>query len=29
LRVVAYMHGYVDSPRPAIVQRIAAARDPA
>ena len=29
LRVVAYMHGYVDNPRPAIVQRIAAARDPA
>ncbi len=26
LRVVAYMHGYVDSPRPALVQRIAAVR---
>jgi len=29
LRVVAYMHGYVESPRPALVQRIAAVRDPA
>lgn len=29
LRVVAYMHGYIDSPRPALVQRIAAVRDPA
>jgi SAM-dependent methyltransferase len=26
LRVVAYLHGYIDSPRPALVQRIAAVR---
>jgi SAM-dependent methyltransferase len=29
LRVVAYTHGYLEAPRPALVQRIAAVRDPA